>query len=513
MKLLYIPVFLITFSSFSQNFTPENSPMEFNGTLEYFRTVWFSSDNTSVYGDGKSIVGFDMNTGDKIVDVPIEGYCVHSSSQSGSGMFWIQGNSNYNNPNNPQITDMHNNLGCFDFGKNIMKAQKTGDISLSLLKYSSRNNVAYGISRKSNIESIIEFQVDPFKINRTIAKENSGNYILGLDVNENRGILAYSYAGNSKGIKFVELESGAMKKRLSINEEFSPLEFSTDGNALMAAAYNLLYKFDVATYESMKFNLDPENDKSYALSISVHPNNRSVSFSSKYGTSILDTENGTVKKIDKGQSMACKFSSDGKYLATSVKPFLTTESVCLRVFKDPRFEDTSAPPPLEEIEYVHEANGPEMEEFSPPPPPLEEEQWYRHTDANFSLDFPSKPKIETNKTDKGLISSKYTCLKQTAGYMAFINQMPKKIKSRKYKKTAEEMGRVFVAKINPPTNTKSAYYLSGQEGVKYRFVKDGLSYEYRCICINGYAYQIVSFNGGNNSEDENRFFNSFNPER
>ena len=512
MKLLYIPVFLITFSSIAQNFTPENSPIEFNGTLEHFRTVWFSSDNTFVYGDGKSIIGFDMNTGDKIVDVPIEGYCVHRSSQSGSGMFWIQGNSNYNNPNNPQITDMHNNLGCFDFGKNIMKAQKTGDMSLSLLKYSSRNNVAYGISRKSNIESIIEFQVDPFKINRTIAKENSGNYILGLDVNENRGILAYSYAGNSKGIKFVELESGTMKKKLSINEEFSPLEFSTDGNALMAAAYNLLYKFDTDTYESMKFNLDPENDKSYALSISVHPNNRSVAFSSKYGTSILDTENGTVKKIDKGQSMACKFSSDGKNLATSVKPMFSNESSCLKVFTDNRFSFPQTPPiVVETIEHVHEAPEPEFEEFIPPPPAIEME-WYSHSDNKIAIEFPSKPKIETKITDKGLRGSTYMCLIQTAGYMAIVNQMPKKIKARKYKKTAEEMGRAFVAKIAPQSSTVNAYFLSGQEGVQYRFTKDGLNYEYRCICTNGHAYQIVCFYGGNDSIDADRFLASFKPQ-
>ena len=296
MKYLCFLLLCVPLSAIAQNFTPDNSPIEFNGTLEHFRTVWFSSDNASVYGDNKSIIGFDIESGNKILDIPIVGYPIHSSNQSSDGLFWIQANSNYNTPDNPQVGDMHNNLGCYDFENNVMKAQKTGDINLWTLKYSSTKNIAYGISNKSKIASIVEFQVDPFKIIRTIATENNGNYILGLDVKENSGLLAYSYAGNSKGIKFIEIVSGALKKNLSINEEFSSLEFTADGKVLFAAAYKLLYKFDVATYESKSFNLDPDKDGSYAFSISVHPNNRSVAFSSKYGTSILDAENGNVKK-------------------------------------------------------------------------------------------------------------------------------------------------------------------------------------------------------------------------
>lgn len=510
MKLLYIPFLFITFSSIAQNFTPDNPPIEFNGTLEHFRTIWFSSDNTSVYGDNKSIIGFDIESGNKILEVPIAGYPVHSSNQSSDGLLWIQGNSNYNNTNNPQITDMHNNLGSYDIINNVMKAQKTGGIGLSLLKYSSRNNVAYGISRKSNIESIIEFQVDPFKINRTIAKENNGNYILGLDVNENSGILAYSYAGNSKGIKFVEIESGDLKKKIPINEEFSPLEFSPNGKTLMAAAYNLLYKFDVDTYESKKFNLDPENDKSYALSISVHPNNRSVSFSSKYGTSILDTENGTVKKIDKGQSMACRFSKDGRYLATSVKPFLTPESVCLRVFSDPTFPITPTPE-VPEADNTTEPE-PEVEVLPVPdvvPPPASDNEWYLHSDLDITIEFPTKPSLKTVKSKKNYESTTYTCIHKNSAYIVVVSELSSKIKTKKYKKMAKLMGEIFIEKINPLKSTSSMYSYNGQEGIKYNFFKAGLSYQYRCVCINGNAYQVICLNAENHTNDLTRFFDSF----
>ena len=526
MKLLYIPFLFITFSSFAQNFTPENSPIEFNGTLEHFRTVWFSSDNKSVYGDGKSIIGFDMNTGRQIINVPIEGYCVHPSSQSRGRRYWIQGNSNYNDPANPQITNMHNNLGFYDISTEVMKAQKTDGISLSIVKHSTKRNTAYGIVRKSNVESIIEFQIDPFKIIRTIAKENTGTYILGLDIDESLGLLSYSHAGNSKGVKFVEMEGGTAKKKLSINEEFSPIEFSPDGTSLIAAAYSKLYKIDIGTYGFKSFDLDPDKDKSYAFSISVHHNNRSVAYSSKYGTSIIDTKNGDVQKIDDRQSMACAFSQDGKHLATSVKPMFSNESSCLIVFTDNRFgyqdpppppvEETidpdlkvyenefeeltptppppppPPPPPIEETtEHVHEAPEPDFEEFILPDIEME---WYKHRDENLAIEFPDKPKIETKITDKGLRGSTYMCPLQSAGYMAFVNQMPKKIKARKYKKTAEEMGRVFVAKIAPQSSSVNAYFLSGQEGVQYRFTKGGLNYEYRCICINGNAYQVICLN-------------------
>ncbi len=548
MKLFYIPVFLVSFSSFAQilgsNFEPDGAPKEFNGTLEYFRTVWFSHDNKTVYGDDKSIIGFDMNTGRQIVNVPIQGYCVHPSSQSIGRRYWIQGNSNYNDPANPQITNMHNNLGFYDVSTEVMKAQKTDGISLSIVKHSTKKNTAYGVARKSNVESIIEFQIDPFKLIRTIAKENTGTYILGLDINESLGLLSYSYAGNSKGIKFVEMEGGTAKKKLSINEEFSPIEFSPDGTSLIAAAYRTLYKIDIGTYEFKSFDLDPDKDKSYAFSISVHPNNRSVAYSSKYGTSIIDTKNGDVQKIDDRQSMACSFSQGGKHLATSVKPTFSNESSCLIVFTDNRFgyqdppppapaEETSEPnlevyesefeeltstpppppPPVEETtEHVHEAPEPDFEEFIPPPPILDlEMEWYKHRDENLAIEFPDKPKIETKITDDGHEMLTYMCLLPTGGYMVFLNDLPRKIKKRKYKRTAKKMGRVFVATVLSQSISSSAYYLSGQQGVEYSFTKDGLKYNYKCICFNGKAYQIVCFNEENNSEDENRFFNSFNP--
>jgi len=509
MKLLYIPVFLITFSSIAQNFTPESSPIEFSGTLDHFRTVWFSSDNTSVYGDNKSIIGFDIESGNKILEVPIAGYPIHSSNQSSDGLFWIQANSNYNNPNNPQVGDMHNNLGCYDFENNVMKAQKTGDINLWILKCSSIENIAYGISNVSRIASIVEFQVDPFKINRTIAKENNGTYILGLDLNENSGILAYSYAGDSKGIKFIDLESGALKKKISINEEFAPLEFSPDGKALMASAYKLLYKFDVATYESKSFNLDPDKDNSHAFSISVHPNNRSVAFSSKYGTSILDTENGTVKKIDNGQSMACKFSTDGKYLATSVKPFLVPESVCLRVFSDPTFPIA----PIPEITEVSDTAEPEVLPLSDvvPPSPDSDNEWYQHSDRAFSIEFPTKPALKTTKSKDNYESKTYTCIHKNSAYIAVVSEVSPKIKTKKYKKLAIKMGEAFIAKINPLTSTNSPYSFEDQEGTKYVFVKDGLSYHYRCVCINGNAYQVICLNAEGHTNHLNRFFDSFKP--
>ena len=515
MKLLFIPVFLITFSSIAQNFTPENSPIEFNGTLEQFRTVWFSPDNRSVYGDGKSIIGFDIESGDKILEVSIAGYPTHSSNQSSDGLFWIQANSNYNNPNNPQVGDMHNNLGCYDFEKNVMKAQKTGDINLWILKCSSTKNIAYGISNVSRIASIVEFQVDPFKINRTIAKENNGTYILGLDVNENSGILAYSYAGDSKGIKFIDLESGALKKKISINEEFARLEFSPDGKALMASAYKLLYKLDVATYESKSFNLDPDKDDSHAFSISVHPNNRSVAFSSKYGTSILDAENGNVKKIDKGQSMACRFSKDGRYLATSVKPFLVPESVCLRIFSDPTFPIAPTPEITEndntnELELDPEPAPEPVPDVAPPPPVLDNE-WYEHSSLAFSIEFPTKPALKTTKYKDNYERKTYTCIHKNSAYIVVVSEMSPKIKTKKYKKMAKLMGKIFIERINPLTSTNSPYSYENQEGTKYVFVKDGLSYHYRCVCINGNAYQVICLNAEGHTNHLNRFFDSFKP--
>ena len=495
MKYLCLLLLFLPLSGIAQNFTPDNSPIEFNGTLEHFRTVWFSPDYRSVYGDGKSIIGFDIESGDKILDIPIAGYPIHSSNQSSDGLFWIQANSNYNTPDNPQVGDMHNNLGCYDVENNVMKAQKTGDINLWTLKYSSTKNIAYGISNKSKIASIVEFQVDPFKINRTIATEINGNHIIGLDVNENSGVLAYSYTGNSKGIKFLELENGSLKKKISINEEFAPLEFTSDGKMLFAAAYKLLYTFDVATYESRKFNLDPDNDKSHAFSISVHPNNRSVAFSSKYGTSILDAENGNVKKIDSGQSMACRFSGGGRHLATSVKPFLVPESVCLRIYSDLTFPITNT-----------------SEEATPTPPPFSPTpDWYQQRGPAFAIDFPTKPKVSSKTSKKGYVTSEYTSIHKNSAYLAVVTEISSKVKPSKYERIAEKIGIKFLESIEAGQSEPQPYSFGEQAGVGYSFTVKGLDYEYICICINGYAFQIICLNTQQNNDDLNRYFESFHP--
>jgi hypothetical protein len=275
----------------------------------------------------------------------------------------------------------------------------------------------------------------------------------------------------------------------------------------MASAYKLLYKFNVATYESKSFNLDPDKDNSHAFSISVHPNNRSVAFSSKYGTSILDTENGNVKKIDKGQSMACRFSKDGKYLATSVKPFLVPESVCLRIFSDPTF-------PLAPIPEVTEASDTAEPEPEPvpdvaPPPPVLDNDWYEHISLAFSIEFPTKPALKTTKSKKNYESTTYTCIHKNSAYIVVVSELSSKIKTKKYKKMAKLMGEIFIEKINPLKSTSSMYSYNGQEGIKYNFFKDGLSYQYRCVCLSGNAYQVICLNAENHTNDLTRFFDSF----
>jgi hypothetical protein len=487
--LLYAPL-----SSFAQHFTPGPSPTEFSGTEEYFRTLWFSSDNNTVFGDANSIIGFDIETGDKTLEVFVEGYSVHPSSQSPDGSYWIQGNSNYNNPSNPQITDMHNNLGCYDLLNNTYKAQKTGDLMLSKVVHSSAANSAYGIARRSGIESVIEFQIDPFASSRTIAEEKDGYYILAVAVDEKNGLLAYSYAGGAKGIKIVDLESGALKKNISLNQEVATLDFGYDDNTLIATAYNNLYKIELGSYGLEQFNLAPNNDGSFALSVSVHPNNRSVAYSSKNGTSLLDTETGAVEKIDAGQSMACRFSNDGRYLAVSVKPFLG-KSPCLRLFSDSQF-----------------ANSALSEEVVPTPPPFSPSpDWHQHRGPAFALDFPTKPTVSTKRSKKGYVTSEYTSIHKNSAYLAVVTEISSKVKASKYQRIAGKIGEKFLKKIGAGKSVRQPYSYGEQTGVGYNFKMGAFDYEYLCICINGYAFQIICLNAEQNTDDLDRFFVSFHP--
>lgn len=297
--LLLLLISLVTISLYGQCYTASGTPIEFLGTEQHFRSVWFSADNKIVYGDDKSIFGFDMNTKQKTLEVPIEGYSLYPSSQSPDQSIRISGNSNYNDPNNKQITAMHPNLFMYNFDTKSSKAQKTGESYISKVHHASEENKAFGVSRKSggNKESIVKFQINPFKIEETIISENLPYYILASAACETENILAYGYAGSSKGIKIVDLKTGDVKKNLKISEEFGTLIYSNDNKFLFAAAFNKLYKIDLKTYDFQEFDLDPLKDGSYAFAVDIHPNGQSAVYSSKYGTSILNLS-ATEVEID-----------------------------------------------------------------------------------------------------------------------------------------------------------------------------------------------------------------------
>jgi hypothetical protein len=492
--------------SFSQHFNGTWLPVDYIGTEDHFRCLWFSDDNKTVYGNNNKIVAFNVADGKMLSEVTPAGGAVHKAEISSDRKLWMCGRHVRNSSNDPKYGYMKPQFETYDFTSKKFKTQQIGTKFITRAVFSKIKNTAYAHSSLSGDEQIVEFQIDPFEVKRIITHESTkqSTYIYAFAVNEEKNILAYSVGGDSKELKIVDLTTGKLIKSLLSGEEIAEIQFTPDGNTIIAAAFADLFVIDLATYSSKKFNIDIDSDGMYIFEMAIHPNNRSVVVSCKWGTSVVDTKNGAVKKIDKGNSFGCGFSKNGQYLVISIKPF-GDKTTTLRIFQDKQFINANF------------GNSPEKDEiikdYAEEDPKEEVKNSFEYTSAipGFSITCPFEPTESRKQTkkDRLLLSVKSTSNKMAATLT--VMELSSSFKQSKYQKLSEDVAKNFVSKKEYEIIKKESVVIEGQKGIHYLLKRNNLYYDYRGVTLNGYNYQMVFIYDQKIKDLEplSTFFNSF----
>ena len=503
-RIILLLAIILSTKSFSQHFNPSVVNTTFlNDTEEHFRYMWFSSDNQKIYANDKTITVFSINGGKPLKKIEPSGHSLHQANTNYEGDFWIQGNYINNTEKDPNYSHIIPKLETCDLKTGKTKLQSTGKTFISKVLLSNDGKNAFGLSKLNGDEDIVQFTIEPFKVDVNITNESG--YILAYDIHESTHLLVYSTGGKTASLKFFDLSSGELKSTMLKGKEISQIRISSDGKTIFASAYNILYKIDVATGKTVEFDVSKNDSVMYIYSMDVHPNNRSVAVSSKFGTSLIDTETGQIEKIDKGQSMGSNFSANGQYLVVSIKSW-AGKTTCLALYEDKQFANSNfsssnATSTDTKTDLVNKEE-----------PKVEESEFlYESSEPKFSVICHAKPEETRKVSDKDRLTvSMKSTTKNLAGTITVI-ELPSSIKEKKYAGLTTSIGEKFVEKKDYEIIEKESIEIEGAEGIRYLLKLNNLYYDYRGVTTNGYTYQLVYIYDQKVKDlsPKDKFFNSF----
>lgn len=498
--LLAIVIFLAAFSTFSQHFKGQWLAVEYIGTHEGIRYFWFSADNKYVYAFGQTeVIGFNVQTGEKIFKVKSNGSTVHWPSASKDGSKLLVGNYFENKNNDPDHGYMVPNLDEFDLKTKSWKKQSIGKEFLQNTTYSSNGKTAFGIQSLNAKASVIEFQISPFKKLKNLTP-NETNEVLSYAIDEKKGIMAYSTLGSKSSLKIMDYRTGDVFHEMAQGKEISQLAITPDGKTLLAGSMYELYIIDLESYATKTLNVNKDESGMYVQYIDVHPNSRSVAICSRFGTALVDLKTLAIERISKSPSMGCNFSSDGQYLAFAVKS-LGDKTPCMYIYHDPQFKGVN----FEKEETTEMTIDSPMEEVKV--------KIYNYTcdQPAFSIETRDEPKesISTSKKGRKMVTV-------TSGNKIFATtlsavELAPSFKPSKYEKLSQDVAESFVSKKEYELVKKETIDWHGSKGVRYLLKLKNLYYDYRVVTINGYNYQLI-FIYDQKMDDltiVNDYFNSF----
>lgn len=498
-RIILVFTLILSIQSFSQHYKPTVVNSTFlNTSEEHFRYMWFSDDNQKVYANDKTITVWNIKGGNPLQVIKPNGHSLHNAYTSDDGTFWIQGNYVNNTEKDPKYSHVIPKLETCDLSTGKLELQSTGKSFISKVVLSNENDVAYGLRKLDRDEEIIKFQINPFKETKQITDESG--YILAFDIDEANNLLVYSTGGKNASLKFLDLISGEVKSSLLNGKEISRVSISSDGKSCFASGGSILHKIDIASKKITEFDVNTSNDGMFIYSMDIHPNNRSVVVSSKYGTSLIDTQTGQIDKIDKAQSIGSNFSKDGQYLVVSIKSW-AGKTTCLALYQDPQFANSN-------YTTTNSNNDTDIKEE---PAVNKNEFLYESSEPKFSVVCHAEPKESRKTSKKGRLTvSMKSTTKNLAGTITVI-ELPSSIKEEKYAGLTSSIGEKFVEKKDYEIIEKETIQIEGAEGIRYLLKLNNLFYDYRGVTINGYTYQMVYIYDQKVTDltPKNKFFNSF----
>lgn len=486
---------IIAISGYSQDFLiKDESPLAYSGTSDGLRTVWFSSDNTMVYGDFGSISGWNIQSGKMILNKPMNHYVVHPSTVNKGRTLWVQGGSAYNNPEKKDITDMYNIIAVGNPTTGVVQTHAVDGFSIWNTDFIRETNelVAIISDSKTYTNSAVLFDLETKTIRRKIATgASSSDVMASIATSEDGQYLVIGYAGKKTRVEIYDLKESRFLK--SFETDFEVVGLEVANGILAAGGGKKVILIDLGTL-SIKKTI---STVAAVFHLALSPNGRSVavgSFSS--GADLIDVESGAVNHFSDGLTNCLAFSQDGNMLAIG-------QYVTFRI------------PEVTAVEIWFNENPHQNTESSTPivtPVNATSNYLYTSTTPSFKIEFPKEPEIKTSVNDKGLKSQALKCLADKEGFLVNVSELSSSNPKTDYKTSVKVASKFLTAMgddVELLDEKKYTHDGSGANGTAYVFKKGKYTYNYWCIIIDGYLYQITYFTSDPESSMASAYIQSF----
>lgn len=328
MNRLLLFTLLISSAAFGQY--QFSNPINLTGTAEGARTVHFSEDGTSVYGDWDELTEWNTQSQALVKSSQIAGYSVNKSAFDGLET-WINGNSNYTTEKK-DITDMHPNINVINSESN--SPNKTNRPYGAAAFIPGTKDVIIVASTKKYTYQVVRLSTETFEETTLFFDETKDGAAVptAIKISDDGKHVAIGMAGEKSGIRICNVEDGKIVAFIQTDGDVNDLAFTQNGEFLFANSGAQLHQYKTSDWKRSKgwefsgsiTSLDANSTGSY------------VAFSfQRSGAVLVDTENGAVLGQLSGSKVSdITFSNDDKYVAVGIhKTLKSTEVPAIVLFE------------------------------------------------------------------------------------------------------------------------------------------------------------------------------------
>lgn len=316
-------VFLLLMASPAFGQYQFSNRIELTGTADGARTVHFSDDGLSVFGDWNELTQWNIQSRSIVKSSPIAGYNTFKSVFDGEST-WMNTNINYNTEKK-DFADSHSNLNIINNEGNtankISQSLCTGDFIPG-----TKDLISIAFSKKYTY-AVVRFSTETFEKSTEYFDENKDGVAVptAVKVSEDGKYVAISMAGENSGIRIHSIAEGNLIEFIPTDSDVNDLAFSQNGMFLYANNGPQLIQVQTSDWSQTKSwqfekpitTLDANSTGQYIA----------IAFQSA-GAILVESDKGeTLAELSTGKVSDITFSNDDKYIGLGIQKTLNSEKV------------------------------------------------------------------------------------------------------------------------------------------------------------------------------------------
>lgn len=300
-----------------------SNPIELTGTEEGARTIHFSDDATSVFGDWDALTEWSIRSKSIVKSSEIAGYNTNKSAFDGQSI-WLNSNVNYNTEKK-DITDTHSNINIIDGEKNTPnKTTRAHGIATFIPK--TKDVIIATITAK-NTYQVVRMSIDSLEETTLYFDEEKDGAAVpaAIKISDDGKYVAIGTAGEKSGVRIYDVKEGNLVIFIPTEGDINDLAFTENGEFLFVGSGSTLIQLKTSDWTREKawqfsssiYTLDANSTGSY------------VAFSFQdAGAIFVDTSNGAILAQLSGSKVSdIAFSNGDKYIGLGIHKTLKSAEV------------------------------------------------------------------------------------------------------------------------------------------------------------------------------------------